>query len=324
MSTGNRAMRALLTGALFVFGAGCAEGGVEPCRFGTDCASGVCRADGTCEPGEATDGGADDAGPSDASVADAGPELDAGAMEDAGDVEPDAGPPGCGDDDGTITREELSFPVGVSLAFRVAQGASVDSHGAERPDGSRIWDYEGPYGDDADRSFVRRDPSAEWYGEAFPGASYSLPLSGDEALLGVFEVTADAVLLRGIVSESDGFSRTELEYDPPMPIWRLPLAMDATWSETSTVTGLASGVSSFYSERWTMTVDASGQVGTPAGTRDVLRVNTRITRTVGALVTVTRRHAYVAECEGTVAQLFGRDNDTDAEPSVAAELWRVR
>ena len=33
---------------------------------------------------------------------------------------------------------------------------------------------------------MRRDPSAEWYGEAFPGASYSLPLSGDEALLDVF------------------------------------------------------------------------------------------------------------------------------------------
>ena len=306
---------------------GCAGGGEVPCRFGTDCPSGVCRADGVCEPLEGDDAGAIDGG----TARDAGGEGDAGTEppdggvdEDGGVTPPDAGPPGCGDGDGVIARSELSFPIGEALAFRVAEDAAVDSHGAERPSGERIWDFEGPYADDSDRSFVRRDPAGEWYGEAFPGASYSLPLSGDESLLGVFEVTDDAVLLLGVVSETDGFSRTELAYDPPMPVWQLPLALEATWSETSTVSGLASGVSSFYTERWTMEVDASGQVGTPAGTHEVLRVNTRITRTVGALVTITRRHAYVAECLGTVAQLFGRDNDTDAEPSVAGELWRVR
>ena len=63
---------------------------------------------------------------------------------------------------------------------------------------------------------------------------------------------------------------------------------------------------------------------TPAGVVPMLRVSSRLTRTVGAVVTVARRHAYVQECVGTVAQVFSQDFDGSAEPTDAAEIWRVR
>jgi hypothetical protein len=301
---------------------GCADGGEVPCRFGAECESGVCLPSGECAPVEAGDAAVDDAdGAVDA--VDAGPpDPDGGASADAGSA--DAGPPGCGDGDGRIDAEELPLPVGESLELRVAFDEAVDSRGAERADGTRLWDFEGPYASDTDRTFVRRGLDGAWYAERFSGATYTLPLSAEDDLRGVFEVTRAEVRLVGIVSPDDGLSRTELEYDPPVPVWRFPLEVGASWEQTSTVSGVASGVTSVYTETWRVGVDARGAVGTPAGVREVLRVNTRITRTVGALVTVLRRHAYVEECAGTVAQLFGRDNDTDEEPSEAAELWRVR
>lgn len=119
MLIGNRVMCVFFMGVFFVFGVGCVEGGVELCCFGIDCASRVCCVDGICEFGEVIDGGVDDVGLLDVSVVDVGFELDVGVMEDVGDVELDVGFLGCGDDDGMIMCEELSFLVGVLFVFCV-------------------------------------------------------------------------------------------------------------------------------------------------------------------------------------------------------------
>lgn len=302
---------------------GCAAG--DECRFGAECPSGVCLPEGVC----AVDGDAgvpesdaamtaDDAGaPSDdAAVGD-----DAGLpMTDAGPV--DAGPPACHDGDGRLTADELPLPLDVPLARRVATDASIDTHGTERADGTRLWDFEGPFAGDVDRSHVRTSPAGTWYASSFPTATYVLPLSVEDDLLGVFVVDSVGVSLLGVVSPTDGVTRTEVTYDPPAPVWRFPLELGASWDVTSSVSGVAAGVPTVYTERWRVEVDAAGEVGTPAGVRsDVLRVNTRITRTVGALPTELRRHSYVEPCIGTIAQVFG--DGADAEPTRATELWRV-
>jgi len=305
---------------------GCAAG--DECRFGADCPSGTCTPEGTCVPVGESDAGPMidiDAGPM--SGVDAGPMMgaDAGPLDDGGatDAGPvgDAGPMACHDGDDRLTADELPFPLGESLVRVVATGVSVDTAGTTRADGTRQWDFEGPYAGDANRTFVRRDPSGQWFDSVFPSATYVLELSAEEDLLGVFEVTSDAVCLLGVVSPTDGLARTELEYDPPVSVWRFPLEEGAAWDETSTVSGLASGVTSVYTERWRVEVDARGTAGTPAGVRDVWRVNTRITRTVGLAVTELRRHAYVEPCVGSVAQIFA--NGSADEPSSASEVWRL-
>ena len=297
---------------------GCAEGGEIPCRFGADCPTGVCLPDGVCQM-EGEDAGIGDAGPI---ADDAGNAPDAGG-EDAGPDPIDAGPPGCGDADGLLTRAELPLPLDVAIEQRSATSVSVDTHGAERPDGSRVWDLEGPFTGDADRTVRRTALDGAWYAADFAGATYVLPLGVASDLLGVFELTSDALLLRGIVSPADGITRTALTYDPPMPVWRFPLEDGATWTQTSSVSGLASGITSVASETWAVSVDAHGQLGSPGGVREVLRVNTSITRTVGFLVTVSRRLSWVEECVGTVGQVSGVDGDTTVEPTFASELWRV-
>ncbi len=312
-----RVARLVVIAALAV--AGCAAG--DECRFGAECPSGVCLPEGVCaepgadagEPGDAGAPADDAAAPIDGGVVDDAALADAGAE--------DAGPPACHDGDDRLTADELPLPIGVPLRQRVATDASLDTHGTERGDGTRLWDYEGPYAGDADRTFTRVSPSGAWYAASFPTATYVLPLSAEDELLGVFRLDADGLVLLGVVSPTDGVTRTELTYDPPAPVWRFPLAPGASWDVTSTVSGLASGVASVYTERWRVEIDATGQVGTPAGVRDVHRVNTRITRTVGAVPTELRRHSYVEPCVGTVVQVFA--SGSAAEPTSATEIWRV-
>jgi len=305
---------------------GCDAG--DECRFGAECASGICHPDGTC--GSLVDAGVslDATTPADAGAeADAGPTPDAGspdaAMSDAGSLDAgrDASAPACGDGDDRLSADELPLPLDVAVTRRVAMDVTVDTHGTERFDATRLWDFEGPYDGDADVAFVRTSPVGTWFASSFPTATYALPLSADEDLIGVFRASPDALVLLGVVSSDGGATRTELTYDPPAPIWQLPLEHGATWNETSNVTGVTQGVPSVYSERWIVQIDARGDAGTPAGVRPVLRVNTRITRTVGVLITDTRRHSYVEPCVGTIAQVFGVG--TDEEPSFASEIWRV-
>jgi hypothetical protein len=290
----------------------CAGGGDTPCRVGSDCASGICFADGTCAE---TDAGMIDP--------DAGmPDRDAGMLfdPDAGAIDPDAGMTSLCDDDGVIDADELPLAIDETVSVRVAFDAAIDTHGVERPDGTRLWDYEGAFAGDEHRVFMRRPIAGEWFAGDFPEADYSFPIAADD-LRGVFDRSADAVLLVGIVSELEG--RTSLTYDPPVAVWRFPLREGASWEESTTVSGVLNSIASYYLETWSVAVDAAGSLGTPAGVRDVLRVNTRITRTAAGTITLHRRIAFVEPCVGTVGQVFGAPGDGTAEPTFASELWRV-
>jgi hypothetical protein len=291
----------------------CADGGERPCRVGADCESGVCLADGRCAQPDAGMQPMQDAGMS---------ELDAGMPnDDAGPiVEPDAGEPPVCNDDAVITAAELELPIGENVSLRIASGEAVDTHGADRPDGTRIWELEGPYTSDEDRNYQRQPLDGAWFADLFPDADYTFPLGADAELLGVFDRTSDALLLAGVVSVEEGLARTELTYDPPVAVWRFPLELGASWEESSTVSGVASGVGAFYTESWSVEVDARGTIGTPAGVRTVLRVNTHIVRAASVSY---RRLAFVEACTGTVAQVFGSAGDGDVEPTYASELWRV-
>jgi hypothetical protein len=89
------------------------------------------------------------------------------------------------------------------------------------------------------------------------------------------------------------------------------------------VSGTASGVAAFYTEKYDQKVDARGELVTPFGSFDVLRVKVVLTRTVGAVITVTRTYAFVTECFGTVASITSNANELQEEFTTAAELRRI-
>ncbi len=309
-------------------------GGAEPdCRVGADCASGVCRSDGTCEPvGEDGDGGPDG--------------LDGGLDgEEGGPDGPDGGPDGvdgldgldgedgAGDDGGPVVcqpnldwvveRSEVSLRAGLFATFEIGLDCTVDTAGEGRPDGSRRWDLDVALAGDHTARVDLLEPTGAWWAPDFPGATYAARLRDAEELLGVFQGTDSALLLLGVVSPEQGPYPTKLTYDPPVEVLRFPLSEGLAWSTDSTVTGQASGAMAYYFEGYDNQVDARGELDTPFGTFRVLRVRVALTRTVGMLVTTSRSFAFVAECFGTVALVHSEDYESEVEFTRAAEVRRL-
>lgn len=279
----------------------CSSSDPATCDDHGDCASGFCRADRTCAPDDQPDGGGGD-----------------------GDgTEPDA-PLGCAPDhDGTLARDELVMAAGQSVTFRVAIDVPVDTAGTMGAGGARTWTFTAAATGDRDLDLTLLAPAGQWWASSFPTASYAAPLSADSTLLGVMGLDGAGLTLLGVVSPEAGFSRTELTYDPVVPIIPTPLTPSSSWNVTSTVTGVASGVSVFYTERYVGRVDAVGDAVTPFGTFPVRRLAVDLTRTIGAAVTTRRSFAFVAECYGTVATIASQDHEAESEFTDAAELWRL-
>ncbi|MCB9633798.1 MAG: hypothetical protein H6721_16900 [Sandaracinus sp.] len=302
---------------------GCAaNGGGTRCVVGADCASGMCRADGTCVPVDGDAGAGVDAGATDGAT-DAGM-LDDAAMADAAGF--DAGSLGCAPNhDGVIARSEVPIRAGLRATFRTATEAEVDLTGEVLGDGRRRWSLVGPFDGDRDVLVELRDPAGEWFAEDFPGATYFTPLTSESDLLGVFEVTGDALLLRGVASPESGFSDTRLRNEPAVGTLRFPLEEGDRWTDEIDVTGRALGVVTTYDETYESVVDAAGELETPFGTFEVLRIRTELTRDngFGVVLSRVRTYAFVSECFGTVAVVRSQESESATERFVAAEVRRL-
>lgn len=282
--------------------AACSSSDPATCDDPSDCASNFCRADHTCAPVDDVDASHDDGTPT-----------------------PDGPIAGCvPNHDGTLTRDELVMAAGQTAKFRVATNlTAIDTAGTQGAGGTRTWTYTAAVSGDADLPVTLLAPAGQWWATKFPTASYATRLSATSTLLGVMRLDASGLALLGVVSPEAGVTRTELTYSPAVPIVPTPLAPSAAWNTSTTVTGVASGINSFYTERYVSRVDAVGTLAAPFGTFPVRRIAVDLTRTVGALITTRRTFAFVSECYGTVATIVSKDYEAGTEFTTAAELWRL-
>lgn len=302
--------------------AACAANSGRQCQVGADCASGVCQSNGQCLP--VSDAGDPDSGDRDAGI-DGGDPTD-GAVADVGQdaMASDGGTTTCSPNrDGVIERDEVPLRAGLRATFLGATDVSFDTRG-EMIDGVRTWDLSTSFAGDRMILVETRNPAGLWFADDFSGATYVTELSLEEDLLGVFEVTDEQLQLRGVVSPDEGFTRTNLDYDPIINVLDFPLSEEKIWTTDANVSGLALGVITAYSEDYQSEVDAVGTVITPFGTfESALRVRTELVRTVGLLQTTIVSFAFVSECFGTIATLTGEDNDDGAELTELAEVRRL-
>jgi hypothetical protein len=287
----------------------CAVYDAPMCQTGADCASGVCLADGTCKPaGASSSSGAGSGGSGGASTGSAGTGA-SGVCSPASQS--------------VITRQEVPLEAGLHANFRVAENAGVSTAGTMNADGSRTWDLSVAFSGDHDEALDTLPLSAQWFGAAYPGATYAAKLSDTSDLLGVFSLTDDALELVGVASPTSGSGATQLSYDPPVTVLSFPLQEGGKWTTTSNVTGQAEGVPVVYTETYQSSVDAHGTLKTPYATFPVLRVNTLLTRVVGAVVTTTRTDSFVTACFGNVASIVSKTDELAVEFTTAAEVSRL-
>jgi hypothetical protein len=304
----------LLTAFLFA----CAEATPHAeCSAGSDCVSGVCNLDGTCQP-------IDGATSSSSGAGGAGGAGGSGAATSSSSSTGTGGDNACTpNNDGVITREEIPLAAGLHATFRVATNATVDTAGVTQADGSRVWDLSGALPGDHGVLVETLPLTGQWFEPDFAGATYATRLSDTEELLGVFEVNDTALLLRGVVSPSAGVSQTSLDYQPPAETLVFPLQEGDTFASSSLITGTALGVFATYQEDYDSKVDAHGLLKTPFGDFQVLRVSVTLTRTLGLVTTVTRSFIFVTECFGTVANMVSQSNEAGSEWTDAAEVRRL-
>jgi hypothetical protein len=287
----------------------------ETCTTGSDCPSGACGSNGQCV---AVDSGKADSIATDTATNDAPP------TDSTSDATRDTPSIGCTPSgDFVVSPAELPLGPGLRATYRIAKSAPVDTAGVAQPDGTRKWDFGKPISGDTDALVETLSPTGAWWSADFAGATYAVGLSSSSDLLGIFTLDASALSLRGVVSPTSAAPQTKLTYATPIPALKLPLKLDLAWTTTSNVSGTASGVAAFYTESYDVKVDAKGKAITPFGEFPVLRVRTVLTRTVGALPTVTRTYGFVAECFGTVATITSNANETAAEFTTAAEIRRL-
>ncbi len=303
----------------------CGGDDTAPCSVPADCASGVCLPDGTCAA-PAPDAEIDTSGvlfpdapdilPTDSTSSDP-------LTDTTPEVPPDTGPSeAClPNGDGRITRLEVPIAPELRATWLVAENADFESTGT--PNATPRWDLSTTFANDARVLLETRAPSSFWFADVFPAATYVSLLEVGGDLFGAFEARDDGLYLLGVASETDGLTRTELVYDPPAKLMSFPLELDASWTTTSTISGLTNGVPSLVTETWTGEVDARGEVSTPFADFDALRVNLRLDRLVGAVPYFEVQHLFVTECFGTIASLRSEGYVAGPEFSTAAELRRL-
>ena len=310
-----RSTVALPVAAMAVLAAAACSSSATQCRVGADCASGVCNSSGHCVPASSShvDSGV-------VGKTDSGMTIEDGATFDAPVTDTGTCVP---NHDGTILREEVPMLAGLHANFEIAENVTVDSAGVMNGNGTRSWDLSGGLSGDHTVLVTTDAPTGQWFSAQFTSATYTTKLSDTATLLGVFEGTAAALLLQGVVSPSSGTGQTELTYNPPAKVLGVPMTLGTTWSSTSNITGMAEGLVSDYFEQYVSKVDAQGTLKIPYGTFDVLRVQTTLTRTVGGVPTVTQSFAFVAECFGPIASLTSQTDETKTEFTSAAEARRL-
>lgn len=238
---------------------------------------------------------------------------------------PDA--PSCrGNRDGVIARAEVVFAPGVEVRYRVNPSNSValvNSHGADRADGTRAWDFTDRSGSAVTLTLL--DARGQWFEGRFTGAQYAARLDPRAPNLGVYRATDVAVELMGVAGarEADG---TLVRYDTPVGLLRFPLRVGAAWTaDATTVDSTVDNTPVASRDHYDVTVDARGEVRLPELTfPDALRVRVEVTQRFPAGPGVRRiQYLWMTECYGEVARMTSRDNEVNPDFTMASEFRRL-
>lgn len=266
----------------------------------------------------------------------AGPALDVAPQQDAAAADDtpspaDAPPPadaGCRpNNDGVITRAEFPGAVGASALYLLNRdGVVIDGVNTAGvvTEGVRRWDYSARRADDQPVLDEVLSPQNRWWSAMYADATFASVIDRGTNLLGVYRLSAGALELLGTVSATA--NQTNLRFRPPVIILRFPLREGDRWEQSVDGDGFVNFTPVLNVTRYVTSVDARGEVWTPAARFPVLRVNTTLDQSLrlNPLVRVQRRvHAYVTECGGLVARVASVDNDVAEAFTRASEYRRL-
>lgn len=244
-----------------------------------------------------------------------------------------------GNGDGILSPDEVPA---VDLSLGIQSSFLVAPSGTDLPAG---WQDEGF---DLSLDRLPTQPASElafsgpesldgaWFADRFPAGEWQAVLDFSTGSRGVFARQEDAVLLLGVASTTvDGAALT---YDPPVPLFDLPMTDGDSWEVAAAAEGIAdgatwpedlgaSGVVSLV-HRWSFDVDGVGVATLPGADLPVQRLRlvlrTEAYNSIAGLFAadVQRVTFLVAECLGTVARARSEPDELEEDFVRTTEILR--
>ena len=237
---------------------------------------------------------------------------------------PDLGPLCRGNNDGTIERGELSFPVGVSvnyLANPSGTTATVAPAGTQAG-GVTEWDLTSTAGDV--HKLTLEALAGKWFAASFPGATYATTTDLASGTLGIFRVADEGLYILGYASETP--NQTLLVYDTPILSLKFPVTLGDAWVATAhIVNGTLDGMPYAGLDTYKISIDARGTAVLPfLSFANTMRVHVDLTQTVPGGVSVTRiQYLFFHECYGELGRMVSVVDEPNEIFTNAGEFRRL-
>jgi hypothetical protein len=232
--------------------------------------------------------------------------------------------------DGQIEASELQAVLDTPVKYLVSQPGEtrpVDVAGTVDAAGHRVWDWSAPAASDALLTLTATALTGTWYAASFPAGQFTTPLDAAGTTAAVYRQDSDALYLLGMASTdpAPATGKTLIVYSQPVVLYRFPLTVGAQWVSVGDVANATfRGLPYAGRDTYEVAVDAAGQLELPdLGFTQVLRVRTKVTASPAAGIPVTRYQvSFLFECFGEVARATSRDDETNPDFTVAAEVRR--
>ena len=237
---------------------------------------------------------------------------------------PDLGPLCSGNNDGTIARGELAFPVGMSVNYLSNPSGTtttVAPNGTESA-GVTEWDLTSTAGDV--HQLTLASLSGKWFASSFTGATYATTTDLATNTLGIFRVTDDGLYILGYASETP--NQTLFVYDTPVLSLKFPVVLGDSWVSTAhIVNGTLNGMSYAGLDTYKISIDARGTALLPFLSFDnTMRVHVDLTQTVPGGVSVSRiQYLFFHECYGELGRMVSVIDESAEIFTNAAEFRRL-
>lgn len=237
---------------------------------------------------------------------------------------PDLGPLCTGNNDGVIARDELQFPVGVSVNYLSNPSgttATVAPDGTMMADGPQ-WDLTSTAGDV--HQLTLESVGDKWFASSFPGASYATVTDLASGTLGIFRVTNDTLEILGYASEQP--NQTLLVYDQPIASLKFPVTAGQSWvTSAHIVNGTLNGMPYAGLDTYRISVDERGTAVLPfLSFGNTMRVHVELTQTLPGGVSVSRiQYLFFHECYGELGRMVSTLNETNQSFTSASEFRRL-
>ncbi|HXU72524.1 MAG TPA: hypothetical protein VN947_24545 [Polyangia bacterium] len=237
---------------------------------------------------------------------------------------PDLGPLCSGNNDGVIARDELAFPVGMSVNYLSNPDGTTTT---VAPTGTQVggvtqWDLTSTAGDV--HQLTLEALSGKWFAASFPGATYATTTDLATNTLGIFRVQDDGLYILGYASETP--NQTLLVYDAPILSLKFPVTLGDSWvASAHIVNGTLNGMPYAGLDTYKISIDARGTTLLPfLNFENTMRVHVDLTQTVPGGVSVTRiQYLFFHECYGELGRMVSVVDELNENFTNAAEFRRL-